>query len=111
MVELLAALVTAESPSSDPAAVAACGDLVADAAVDLLGAAPERVVVDGRTHLRWRLGGGPTKVALIGHVDTVWPRGTIERWPFSVTDGTATGPGSFDMKAGIVQLLHGRSEE
>jgi glutamate carboxypeptidase len=107
MVDLLGALVEAESPSSAPDAVAACGRVVADAAVDLLGQKPEEVVVEGRTHLRWRFGSTPTRVVLIGHLDTVWPLGTIERWPFSVTDGVATGPGAFDMKAGIVQLLHG----
>jgi glutamate carboxypeptidase len=106
MVQLLAALVAAESPSSEPAAVAACARLVADAGADLLGEKPDEIVVDGRTHLRWRFGAGPTRVALVGHVDTVWPLGTIDRWPFSVSDGVATGPGAFDMKAGIVQLLH-----
>jgi glutamate carboxypeptidase len=106
MVDLLGALVAAESPSSSPDAVAACGRIVADAAVDLLGEKPEEVVVDGRTHLRWRFGEGAARVVLVGHVDTVWPLGTIDRWPFSVTDGVATGPGAFDMKAGIVQLLH-----
>ena len=106
MVELLAALVAAESPSSQPDAVAACARLVSDAGASLLGEKAEEIVVDGRTHLRWRFGSGPTRVALVGHVDTVWPLGTTARWPFSVTDGIATGPGAFDMKAGIVQLLH-----
>jgi glutamate carboxypeptidase len=106
MIDLLAALVAVESPSSSPDAVAACSRLVADAGAALLGEKAEEVVVDGRTHLRWRFGSGPTTVALVGHVDTVWPLGTIDRWPFSVADGIATGPGAFDMKAGIVQLLH-----
>ena len=106
MVDLLAALVAAESPSSVPEAVTACGRVVAEAAVDLLGEKPEQVVVEDRTHLRWRFGAGQTRVALIGHIDTVWPLGTVERWPFTVQDGLATGPGAFDMKAGIVQLLH-----
>jgi glutamate carboxypeptidase len=106
MVDLLAALVHAESPSSVPEAVAACGALVADAGAELLGEKPEEVVIDGRTHLRWRFGPAPTRVVLLGHLDTVWPVGTVDRWPFSVTDGVATGPGAFDMKAGIVQLLH-----
>ena len=106
MVDLLAALVTAESPSSEPDAVAACARLVSEAGAELLGARAEEIVVEGRTHLRWRFGAGPTRVVLVGHVDTVWPLGTIDRWPFSVSDGIATGPGAFDMKAGIVQLLH-----
>ena len=106
MVDLLAALVAAESPSSEPDAVAACARLISDAGAQLIGEKAEEVVVDGCTHLRWRFGAGPTRVALVGHVDTVWPLGTTARWPFSVTDGIATGPGAFDMKAGIVQLLH-----
>jgi glutamate carboxypeptidase len=106
MIELLAALVAAESPSSEPAAVARCGALVAEAAVDLIGEKPEEIEVGGHTHLRWRFGSGPTRVALIGHLDTVWPLGTLDRWPFSVSEGRATGPGAFDMKAGIVQLLY-----
>ena len=54
-----------------------------------------------------RPAGGPA-VALIGHFDTVWPLGTLARWPFAADRAacTATGPGCFDMKAGIVQLLH-----
>jgi glutamate carboxypeptidase len=106
MVDLLAALVAAESPSDAPAAVAGCARIVADAAVDLIGEKPEEVEIDGRTHLRWRFGTDPTRVVLVGHLDTVWPLGTLARWPFSITDGVATGPGAFDMKAGVVQLLH-----
>src|SRR2546430_8668104 len=106
MVGLLRELVEVESPTAEPAAVAKCGVVVADAADRLLECGPpEEIVVDGHTHLRWHLGGGPTRVALIGHIDTVWPRGTLDRWPFSVADGRATGPGAFDMKAGVVQLL------
>jgi glutamate carboxypeptidase len=43
---------------------------------------------------------------LLGHLDTVWPHGTLERLPFAVTGGRVTGPGCFDMKAGLVQMLH-----
>jgi glutamate carboxypeptidase len=42
-------------------------------------------------------------------LDTVWPAGTTRRWPFSVSDGRATGPGVFDMKAGLVQGLYALS--
>jgi glutamate carboxypeptidase len=44
-------------------------------------------------------------VLLVGHLDTVWPTGTVARWPFGVGDDRASGPGVFDMKAGVVQLL------
>ena len=107
MVEMLAGLVAIESPSADPAATAACASVVQECAASLLGEAGERIVVDGTTHLRWQFGrprnGG---VLLLGHLDTVWPMGTLARWPFAVSDGRATGPGAFDMKGGIVQLLY-----
>jgi len=44
-------------------------------------------------------------VLLLCHLDTVWPRGTLERWAFGVEGGRATGPGVVDMKAGLVQAL------
>ena len=42
---------------------------------------------------------------VLGHFDTVWPRGTIEKMPFRVDDGRAFGPGVFDMKASLVVFL------
>jgi glutamate carboxypeptidase len=109
MVDQLAALVSAETPASDLAACAAGVEVVRQIAVAVLGDPGEQVFADGRTHLRWRWPAvGRQPVALIGHADTVWPLGTLRRWPFSVDSaaGTATGPGCFDMKAGIIQLLH-----
>ena len=44
-------------------------------------------------------------VLLLGHFDTVWDVGTLGSMPFRVCDGRAYGPGSFDMKGGIVQGL------
>ena len=46
---------------------------------------------------------------LLGHFDTVWPVGTTALRPFSVDGDVATGPGVFDMKAGIVQGLFAMS--
>jgi glutamate carboxypeptidase len=110
MVALLEALVGIESPSADPAAVARCGEAVADAADRLLGCgAPERITVDGTTHFRWCFG-ETTKAVLVGHLDTVWPAGTLDRWPFTIEGDHATGPGAFDMKAGIVQALYALAE-
>ncbi len=42
---------------------------------------------------------------LLGHCDTVWPLGTLETMPARTADGTFWGPGSYDMKAGLVQGL------
>ena len=49
--------------------------------------------------------GGARPVMLLGHVDTVWPRGTLASRPFCIANGCAYGPGIFDMKSGIVIML------
>lgn len=105
----LADLVAHESPSDDPDLLLACADRVAALGSDVLGAEAEPVEVQGRRHLVWRFGHRPG-VVLVGHYDTVWPAGTLDRWPFAVdAAGRATGPGVFDMKAGIVQMFHALS--
>jgi glutamate carboxypeptidase len=110
MVGHLATLVSVETPSEDLAACAAGASAVSALAVELLGEAGETIEIDGRQHLHWRWPApdNSPSVALVGHFDTVWPLGTTARWPFSVDDAaqTATGPGCFDMKAGIVQMFH-----
>ncbi|WP_432837212.1 M20 family metallopeptidase [Dactylosporangium sp. CA-092794] len=105
----LAELVGVESPSADPEALARCADVVAALGRRHIGEAPERILVADRPHLRWRFGDGPPRVVLIGHYDTVWPRGTLARWPFSVDGDRATGPGVVDMKGGLVVLFHALS--
>lgn len=70
-----------------------------------LGRAPEIVASPAGPHVLWR-GGGTPRVLLVGHHDTVFPVGTVAARPFRVADGKATGPGVFDMKAGIVQAVH-----
>jgi glutamate carboxypeptidase len=104
MVEALEALVAAESPSLDLAACESCAAVAERLFLEIVGHAAERVIADGRTHLRLRLG-RRTRLLLVGHLDTVWPAGTLARWPFAVDGGHASGPGVFDMKAGVVQLL------
>ncbi|WP_199512489.1 M20 family metallopeptidase [Nucisporomicrobium flavum] len=103
-------LVTCESPSHDVVAVARSADVVAETGARLLGAEPERIVLQGRTHLRWRFGDGPARVLISGHHDTVWPVGSLRTRPFTVTGGVLRGPGCFDMKAGVVQALHAVAE-
>ncbi|MFJ8275899.1 2-dehydropantoate 2-reductase [Streptomyces griseoviridis] len=44
-------------------------------------------------------------VLLLGHYDTVWPTGTLDNWPFMRDGDRVTGPGVFDMKAGLVQAV------
>jgi glutamate carboxypeptidase len=106
MVDSLRTLVEAESPSSSPDGLARCEAVISSLFESELGRRPSPVIVDGTTHLLWSSGAiGPARVVIVGHYDTVWPMGTLARWPFSVGDGRATGPGAFDMKAGIVQLV------
>src|SRR3954454_13189656 len=99
----LESLVCVESPSADLAAVARCADAVADLGKRMVGESPERVMTGERVHLRWKF--GRPRVVLLGHFDTVWPMGTLARWPFEVDGDRISGPGVFDMKAGIVQLF------
>ncbi len=103
-------LLACESPSSDLEAVALSADLTAEVLGARFGAAglpatPERMVIDGVTHLRWRFA-GPTRVLLLGHHDTVWPHGSLATHPAKVADGVLTGPGCFDMVIGLVQAAH-----
>jgi glutamate carboxypeptidase len=104
MLEDLGELVVSESFSADHEAVARSAKVVADQGFRRLGARPETIVVDGVTHLRWTF--GTPRVLILGHHDTVWPIGTLEKLPWSFVDGIARGPGVYDMKAGLVQAFH-----
>ena len=101
MIEWLEELVSCESPSSSSCSEVL--DVFCSLAEPLLGKG-SRITVDGRDHLRWTF--GTPRVLVLGHLDTVWPLGTLARWPFSVSGDVCTGPGVFDMKAGVVQALH-----
>jgi glutamate carboxypeptidase len=108
MTALLAALVETESPSDSPSHVDAAGDLLARRA-EHAGAAVTRVRCGdaGRAVRALFPGADPSAepVLLIGHLDTVWPLGTVGSRPFRVDGDVASGPGVFDMKAGLVQGL------
>jgi glutamate carboxypeptidase len=101
----LAALVRIESPSHDAEGLRE----VATWLERELGAAGARVDVveehPNGPNLVARYGEGDRPVMLLGHMDTVWPRGTIDRLPWRVADGRAYGPGVFDMKAGCLVAL------
>ena len=45
------------------------------------------------------------KQLLLGHVDTVWPHGTLETMPVESKEGCLHGPGVYDMKGGLVQAI------
>src|SRR6202163_2696629 len=45
------------------------------------------------------------QLLVLGHYDTVYASGTLAKMPYRVSGGKAYGPGTFDMKAGLVQAL------
>ncbi|MFT4626696.1 MAG: glutamate carboxypeptidase [Myxococcota bacterium] len=108
MLDELATLVTLESPTCAPAACEPVFDHIRSALADL---GYRSVRLPGTTTAGALLSVPPeTSLSeplqlVVGHVDTVWPLGTLARMPYRVVDGVATGPGVYDMKAGIVQLL------
>jgi glutamate carboxypeptidase len=105
---LIRDLVEAESPSSHPEthdevrrilrlALASVGYQSREA-----GAPDQPRHVFARPMERTR--GRPTQL-VVGHFDTVWPVGTLDERPFRIDGNVIHGPGSFDMKGGIAQLI------
>ncbi|MFJ3446087.1 M20 family metallopeptidase [Streptomyces sp. NPDC086081] len=106
MLDDLRTLVEIESPSGDPTALATSAKTVAGILENRLGGRVDLVEGEAGPHVRWS-GVGEPKVLILGHHDTVFPLGTLERRPFLVEDGRVNGPGVFDMLGGLVQAIHG----
>lgn len=101
LLETTTALVGLESPTPDKAAVDRCGREAARR-MEELGAAVEVLKSDTTgDHLRAVFGSGDGQIMLLGHVDTVWPVGQLERMPLRREGDRLYGPGIFDMKAGV----------
>ena len=106
MTALLEQLAEAESPSLEPATQAR---LFATLAHELrsIGFEVERLPGRGTgDHLEARPRGrrGAYQL-LLGHMDTVWPTGTLEQMPVVADDDRVRGPGVYDMKGGLVQMV------
>ena len=104
LVALLEQLVSRESPSDDPARVGELSRWISGRLV-AAGIPAECVPCEGRGDAllaRAETAGG---TLLLGHLDTVWPAGTLAERPFRVEGGVATGPGVFDMKGGLAVVL------
>ncbi len=110
VVETTLALARLESPTSDKEAVDRCGRELQQRLEAIGGTVTRLARAEAGDHLRAEFGSGGSQVLMIGHFDTVWPVGQIERMPLEFRDGCLFGPGVFDMKAGIaVGLLAARA--
>jgi glutamate carboxypeptidase len=100
-------LVNQDSGTYDQADVLKVGDLLAGACTDL-GFDVRRIAQKelGDHILATRTRAGSDKALLcIGHMDTVFPSGTVASRPFRIDGDRATGPGVLDMKGGLAVLL------
>ena len=108
MVTLLERLALAESPSSMPERQE---EVLAILAGEVTGSGYRVHSVPGRRiggHLYARtcsrVRGSPVQL-LVGHCDTVWPPGTLKEMPVDLEDDLVKGPGVYDMKGGLAQMV------
>jgi glutamate carboxypeptidase len=116
MLEQLEALVSIESPSDDKVAVDLASRVMADwfetlggkiiwHRQKLFGDLLEvrfRATTRSSSDLKSRI----KPILLLGHLDTVWPMGTLATMPYRVSKGKIFGPGVYDMKAGVIMALY-----
>jgi glutamate carboxypeptidase len=101
-------LVVQESPSDDRSAVNAATHLLERWALELDGAVKRHKQNGFGDILELRFGQSKQRkkpVLLLGHLDTVWPVGTLKKMPWREREGRYWGPGVLDMKAGVVMAL------
>ncbi|MGA2350540.1 MAG: M20 family metallopeptidase [Terracidiphilus sp.] len=110
LLDLIQQLVRAESPSDNKSAVDACTSLAAAQAKALGGRVKlHRQKVFGDL-LEAHFGpksktGAARRTLLLGHLDTVWPVGTLKTMPCRLGEGRLWGPGTLDMKAGVAMAF------
>jgi glutamate carboxypeptidase len=110
LLDLTQQLVRAESPSDNKAAVDACVALAAARARGLGGRVKLHRQRGFGDLLEARFGpksksGSARRIMLLGHLDTVWPLGTLKTMPCRLSQGRLCGPGTLDMKAGAAMAL------
>ncbi len=110
LLALLRELVEAESPSDMKAAVDTCVAIASTRAKALGGRVKLHRqkgfgdVFEARFGPRTKAG-SPKPILLLGHLDTVWPLGTLKSMPFRIAGGHVFGPGTLDMKAGVAMAF------
>src|SRR5271166_4645321 len=107
IIALIGELVECESPSDDPAALTRCGDLLAEKLAPL---GKVKRFKGGHLRCEFALAGPrkkePGQILALGHLDTVWPLGTLASMPFRQEKGRLWGPGVLDMKGGLAFFIH-----
>lgn len=106
MIALLEALVNTDSGSYYKQGVDAAGALIREF-LEARGIPCDTIPIEAhgdavRATVSGASDAGNRPIVLMGHRDTVFPRGEPERRPFTIRDGRAYGPGVADMKAGLV---------
>jgi len=106
--DALRELVRQESPSEDPRAVNAAMTLTENWGKEQGARIRRHKQREFGDVLELRFGPARSKrkpVLLLGHLDTVWPIGTLQKMPWREASGRYWGPGVLDMKAGVVMAL------
>lgn len=101
LVETIVELARHESPSNDKPALDRCAGLLATLCVEAGGRVTRLPREAAGDHLLVEFGCGERQLLILGHYDTVWPVGQVDRMPIAVRDGRLYGPGVYDMKAGL----------
>ncbi|NDJ78895.1 MAG: M20 family metallopeptidase [Chloroflexi bacterium] len=107
VLDFLKELVIRESPSNNKPAVDALGQFIIEhlreigAQVEVF---PRREVGD-LIYAAWNGTAPGTPILLMGHIDTVWPVGTLQKMPLWENEMRLYGPGILDMKAGIALII------
>src|SRR6202158_2838328 len=106
--ETIRQLIEIESPRDNKPAVDQLGTLLAGRFEKIGGHAKFHRAQDFGDHLQVDFSGAHNgkPLLLLGHMDTVYPMGTLSTMPCRVADGRLWGPGALDMKSGIALILH-----
>ena len=108
LIQLLQRMVNAESPSSQPGSHRLIRSVLKDALSSIDYKVCTTVADGSHKHIYARRKNRSKKQGtqlLLGHYDTVWPLGTVAKRPFTIDGNIVRGPGVFDMKGGLAQIV------